>query len=147
MNGSSGESWDSDNFPSPLQYIQRKQILKTVYSIIEKSKKTDEFWLTEGEGLRKLEEEKLQKEKVETNCESWDSDNFPCYNPLQDIQRKNILRSASTVIGKSKKIKKEFRLAERERLLKLDEEEKLQNKKNEIDHSAEKNVKIKELFK
>lgn len=72
---------------------------------------------------------------TDIRCESWDSDNFSSYAPLQDIQTKNILRSAYSVIGKSKKVKKDFRLAERERLRKLDEEKK----KFEID-SAEENL-------
>lgn len=74
------------------------------------------------------------------SCESWDSDDVPTYNPLQDIQTKNILRSAHSVIGKSKKAKKAFRLAERERLSKLDEEEKLRKVKVEIEDSAEQNI-------
>lgn len=76
-------------------------------------------------------------------CESWDSDQYPSYNPLQDIESRNILRSAASVVGKSKKAKKEFRLAETERLLKLDEEKKLQKEKIEIDHCEENNLKIK----
>lgn len=71
------------------------------------------------------------------SCESWNSDDFQSYNPLQDIHTKNILRSAFSVIGKSKKVKKAFRLAESARLLKLDEEEQRQ-KQVEIEDSAEK---------
>lgn len=74
------------------------------------------------------------------SCESWDSDDYPSYNPLEDIHTKNILRSAFSVIGKSKKAKRAFRLAERERLSnKLDEEEK-KFQKLEIEN-AEKNLK------
>lgn len=35
----------------------------------------------------------------------WENDEYATYNPLEGIENKNILRSAFTVIGKSKKVK------------------------------------------
>lgn len=59
--------------------------------------------------------------------ESWNDDNFVSYNPLQQIENKDILRSAFSIIGKSKKVKRQFRLAERERhsLLEQKKQEKV----------------------